>query len=58
MRVVDGNPASHRRKDLPEGVASWHTYEALKADWIRLHPDASPAEYAEAVRAIAKRLGL
>lgn len=32
-------------------------YEAEKADWVRRHPGATPAEYTAAMRAIAKRIG-
>jgi hypothetical protein len=31
------------------------TYERLKAEWIERNPDASPEQYAEAMRAIARK---
>lgn len=33
-------------------------YERLKADWVRAHPHATSQEYAAAMRAIAKMLGI
>lgn len=37
---------------------SWQAYEAAKASWIAANPGATPAEYAEAMRAIAESLGV
>lgn len=37
---------------------SWEAYEAAKRAWIAANPGATPAEYAEAMRAIAERLGV
>lgn len=33
-------------------------YERLKAAWIAAHPDATPAQYEAAMRAIARKAGL
>jgi hypothetical protein len=33
-------------------------YERQKAIWCAAHPNATPAEYAKAMMAIAKRLGI
>jgi hypothetical protein len=33
-------------------------YEALKAEWIRNHPKATPQEYQEAIKAFARKCGL
>ena len=35
-----------------------HRYETLKANWIAAHPDATPVEYAKAMRAIARKCGV
>jgi hypothetical protein len=32
-------------------------YEAEKQDWIAKHPEATPQEYEQAMREIAKRIG-
>ena len=37
---------------------SWHCYELMKLGWIATHPNATPAEYAAAMLAIARRCGL
>lgn len=37
---------------------SWQAYEAAKRAWIAAHPGATPEQYAEAMRAIAERLGI
>ena len=37
---------------------SWPAYEAAKRAWVAAHPDATPAQYGRAMRAIAKRLGV
>ena len=37
---------------------SFTAYEAAKRAWVALHPDATPAQYDRAMRAIAKRLGV
>lgn len=37
---------------------SWQAYEAAKRQWADAHPNASPAEYDAAMRAIVERLGL
>lgn len=37
---------------------SWEAYEAAKRAWIAANPGATPAEYTEAMRAIAARLGV
>lgn len=33
-------------------------YERLKCEWISNHPDATPAEYQEAMRALAADCGI
>ncbi len=33
-------------------------YERRKAEWIALHPDATPEAYARAMRGIARKAGL
>jgi hypothetical protein len=33
-------------------------YERMKAEWIAQHPDATPAEYAQAMREIALKAGV
>jgi len=38
--------------------ADYARYDAQKAAWIAQHPDATPAEYQTAVRAIAKNCGV
>jgi len=35
-----------------------HDYERMKAEWIAQHPNATPAEYAQAMREIAQRCGV
>lgn len=37
---------------------SIHAYEAAKAIWIRQHPTATPAEYEQAMRRIARKYGI
>ena len=37
---------------------SWQAYEAAKRAWIAANPNATPEQYAEAMRAIADRLGI
>ena len=37
---------------------SWQAYEAAKRAWITAHPNATSEQYAEAMRAIAQRLGV
>ena len=37
---------------------SWQAYEAAKRAWIDANPGATPEQYAEAMHAIAKRLGI
>ena len=37
---------------------SMHDYERMKAQWIAAHPDATPAEYAQAMREIARKAGV
>ena len=32
----------------------WVRYEVLKSQWLRLHPNATPAEYEQAMRVIAR----
>jgi hypothetical protein len=49
--------------DLSEGAdmltaADWEAYEREKAAWTAAHPNASPAEYDWAMRAIVARLCL
>jgi putative hemolysin len=34
---------------------NWQKYEAMKAEWVKSHPGATPAEYEAAIRAIALR---
>jgi hypothetical protein len=33
-------------------------YERMKLEWLAAHPNATPSEYTQAMRAIAKRLGI
>lgn len=33
-------------------------YERLKAKWIAAHPQATPQQYTQAMRDIARRLGI
>jgi hypothetical protein len=47
---------SHAR--LLATCADYARYDATKAAWIAQHPDATPAEYQAAVRAIAKACGI
>jgi hypothetical protein len=37
---------------------SYSLYEALKADWIRQHPHATPQQYQKAMRQIARKAGV
>lgn len=37
---------------------SWETYELLKQEWIAKHPNSTPQEYENAMRNIARKLGL
>ena len=37
---------------------SFLQYEFLKQEWIKSHPDATPAQYQKAMMAIARRLGI
>ena len=39
-------------------MGNYTMYEAAKRAWVAAHPDATPAEYDEAKRAIAERLGV
>ena len=34
-----------------------HSYEAAKAAWIAAHPDATPAQYQDAIQRICRELG-
>lgn len=36
----------------------YEMYEAAKAEWITLHPDATPKEYTEAMQFFARRYEL
>jgi len=33
-------------------------YERMKAEWVASHPNATPTEYTEAIRKIAKDCGV
>ena len=44
-------------RELPEQDAM-RRYEAEKAAWIARNPEATPAEYQAAMRAIAQRVGV
>lgn len=35
-----------------------HEYERRKADWIYKNPDATPQQYQQAMKRIAKELGI
>lgn len=37
---------------------SFATYERMKAEWVAQHRDATPAEYAQAMREIARKAGV
>ena len=37
---------------------SFQDYETAKRAWVDSHPDATPAEHEDAMRAIAARLGV
>lgn len=37
---------------------SVHEYERMKAQWIAAHPNATPDEYAQAMREIARKAGV
>ena len=37
---------------------SWAAYESAKRAWIAANPGATPEQYAEAMRAIARRYGV
>ena len=39
-------------------MGKWAIYEQRKHAWVMAHPDATPQEYEETMRAIAKALGL
>lgn len=43
---------------IRSACASYARYEANKAMWRGMHPDASPTEYEAAMRAIAKECGV
>lgn len=45
------------KRDLPEQDAV-RRYESEKAAWIAKNPEATPAEYQQAMRAIAQRAGV
>jgi hypothetical protein len=36
----------------------YQRYEAEKSTWLHLHPDATPHQIQDALKAIAKRLGV
>jgi hypothetical protein len=37
---------------------SYQAYEAAKAQWLRMHPDATPAQIEAAMTRIARQMGL
>jgi hypothetical protein len=37
---------------------SYSLYESLKQEWIRKNPEATPAQYQKAMRAIARKAGV
>lgn len=37
---------------------SYSAYEQMKRAWIAAHPDATPAEYEQAMREIARKAGV
>jgi hypothetical protein len=43
---------------LPDLKEDWAEYERRKAEWVRLHPEATPEAYTAAMRAIADELGV
>lgn len=47
-------PASIRRRY----GSGWRAYEQAKAEWSAAHPRAEPQQYAEAMRRIARALGV
>lgn len=42
----------------PKYRPNFALYEHLKAAWIAEHPGATPAQYQDAIRAIAKKCGI
>lgn len=53
---------AHRQTQAAKAVAmpkrAAQGYERRKAEWIARHPDATPAQYARAMRGIARKAGL
>jgi hypothetical protein len=37
---------------------SYSLYESLKQEWIRKNPEATPAQYQKAMRAISRKAGV
>ena len=49
---------SYRRVEKESETDKYRTYEAMKAQWVKTHPEATSAEYERAMTLIAKRLGI
>lgn len=39
-------------------MADYSKYEKLKRDWIKENPNASPQQYTDAMRVLAKKAGV
>ena len=52
--------AAYRRQKAAERphASAWAEYEQRKQGWLRTHPEATHAEYEQAMRELAKRLGV
>ena len=56
---------NHQLSDFPSAASirrrygtGWRAYEQAKAEWSAAHPRAEPQQYAEAMRWIARALGV
>jgi len=48
----------HGKQNGKPAAQAWQLYEARKHAWSAAHPEASPAEYAQAMLHIARDCGL
>jgi hypothetical protein len=64
LLVLTSPPTSERMSVSPKSffwtneMDKYQRYEAEKSTWLYLHPDATPHQIQDALKAIAKRLGV
>lgn len=63
--MAAGADQNHQRGKFPSAASirrrygtGWRAYEQAKAEWSAAHPRAEPQQYAEAMRWIARALGV